>query len=112
MARLTKKQQAANIEKLLGADKPVRKKFRKPRKPMTAEQKAAYQAELTCLELIKVKDARLPSLTQKISSKNIVFGPSNQVLWNGQINPEGKCIPTFAVSTIFPIAVSGCDICP
>ena len=46
MPRLTKKQQAANVQKLLDDAKPVRKNFRKPRKPMTAEQKAAAAERL------------------------------------------------------------------
>ena len=41
MARLTKKQLDENMQKLLDAEKPQRKKYRKSRKPTTPEQKAA-----------------------------------------------------------------------
>lgn len=46
MARLSKDQLAKNMQKLLDAEKPVRKKFRKARKPMTPEQKAAAAERL------------------------------------------------------------------
>ena len=46
MARLTKKQLDDNMQKLLDAEKPQRKKFRKARKPMTPEQKAAAAERL------------------------------------------------------------------
>ena len=47
MARRTSKVDlSANIKNLLDAEKPVRKKIRKARKPMTAEQKAAASERL------------------------------------------------------------------
>jgi len=81
MARLSKDQLAKNMQKLLDAEKPARKKFRKPRKPMTPEQKAAA-AERLAAARAKKNAGKTPSKRYHpaVYDEKLQFKPLDMVL--------------------------------